>query len=164
MKQCPRCGETKPLEAFHRWSHRDGRQVYCKACRRAYDAAYYARTKHLRPRGRDKNRLFREWYEGLKRGPCADCGGVFPPGVMHWDHLPGSGKIADVGRLARNHNRRAVEEEIAKCELVCANCHALRTASRVGVTGIEPVTSAPQRQRSTRLSYTPSSRKVDRRA
>ncbi len=67
--------------------------------------------------------------------------------------------------LASKHSRRQVLAEIETCELVCANCHALRTAQRrtaaaqgpvtIGVTGIEPVTSASQRRRATRLRHTP---------
>ena len=46
---------------------------------------------------------------------------------MHWDHLPGHEKSATLGYLAKCGNRERVLEEIAKCELVCANCHAVRT-------------------------------------
>ncbi len=122
MKRCSRCGETKPLDAFHRWSKGDGRQVWCKPCRKAYDALYWQNNKHRRAKKRDRHRGFREWYERLKSRPCADCGGSFPPAVMHWDHLRGHDKAGDVGRLAANHCRRRVLEEIAKCELVRANC------------------------------------------
>jgi hypothetical protein len=39
-KRCTKCGETKPLEAFYRnRRNRDGRQVSCKACDRAYKRA-----------------------------------------------------------------------------------------------------------------------------
>jgi hypothetical protein len=31
---------------------------------------------------------------------------------------------------ARRHSAATVEAEIAKCELVCANCHAVRTFNR----------------------------------
>jgi hypothetical protein len=76
---------------------------------------------------------FKAWYESLKTDkPCADCRQTFPPIVMQWDHLPGSNKLGDLGTLWRCHNRRRVLEEIAKCELVCANCHALRTLARHG--------------------------------
>jgi hypothetical protein len=49
---------------------------------------------------------------------------------MQWDHLPGTEKHADLGWLVRTDNKRRVLAEIAKCELVCANCHALRTFLR----------------------------------
>jgi len=36
-KRCPHCGETKPLEAFHRASHTtDGRQGWCASCVNEY--------------------------------------------------------------------------------------------------------------------------------
>lgn len=64
-----------------------------------------------------------------KDRPCADCGIKYPPHVMQFDHLDGVQKrfvISDIG--ARSiENLRA---EIAKCEVVCANCHAERTWQR----------------------------------
>lgn len=51
---------------------------------------------------------------------------------MHWDHLPGTHKVDEVCNLWRRHNRTAVIKEIAKCELVCATCHAIRTLERRG--------------------------------
>ena len=51
---------------------------------------------------------------------------------MQWDHLPGEEKIASLGDLSRRHNRERVLAEIRKCELVCANCHSLRTLRRLG--------------------------------
>ena len=123
------------MDAFHRWSRGDGRQPWCKTCRKAYDAAYWQRTKHRPHRRKDRSDAFRAWYERLKSRPCADCGATFPPAVMHWDHLPGTSKGGDVGRIATRHNRAAVLAEIAKCELVCANCHAVRTGLRRAASG-----------------------------
>ena len=72
------------------------------------------------------------WLDGLKVGrPCADCGGIYPPYVMEWDHLPGSEKklvLADTRRAA--HARERIPAEMAKCDLVCANCHRERTFGR----------------------------------
>jgi len=131
MKRCRKCGEENPLESFHRCAKGDGRQAWCKACRKSYDAVYFQANKHRRRKDPDKNAGFRRWYADLKSRPCADCEGTFPPAVMHWDHLPGTAKTGDVGRLAARTNRRLVLEEIAKCELVCANCHAVRTTTRM---------------------------------
>ena len=37
-QECTRCGETKPLSAYRRQSHRpNGRDTICKACRNAHD-------------------------------------------------------------------------------------------------------------------------------
>lgn len=61
--------------------------------------------------------------------PCYDCGGVFDPEVMEWDHLPGTIKSFDLCR-APVHSLNDVVDEIAKCQLVCANCHRIRTIAR----------------------------------
>jgi len=66
----------------------------------------------------------------LKDGvPCADCGETFPVYVMHWDHLPGFEKVDEVSSMVGHRTRAAILEELKKCELVCANCHVLRTIS-----------------------------------
>ena len=71
------------------------------------------------------------WYQALKSEmPCADCGDMFHHAAMTWDHLPGASKLADVSSLLQRHNRKLILAEIAKCELVCANCHAVRTFQR----------------------------------
>jgi hypothetical protein len=130
VKRCPKCGEEKPLDAFHRWSKRDGRQVWCKACRKEYDKAYFHANKHRRWPRAGIHAEFLQWYHALKAKPCVDCGGTFPPVAMHWDHRPGTVKLSDVADLARKHARRKVLAEIEKCDLVCANCHAARTDER----------------------------------
>ena len=67
----------------------------------------------------------------LKEGvPCADCGEVFPSFVMHWDHLPGFEKRGDIGSMIGRYTREVILDELKKCELVCANCHVLRTVRR----------------------------------
>jgi hypothetical protein len=75
------------------------------------------------------------WYRALKDGRvCADCGGTFHHAAMQWDHLPGRPKRRDVSNLVlRGFRRETILDEISKCELVCANCHAVRTFSRLGV-------------------------------
>lgn len=71
------------------------------------------------------------WYLKQKTGkPCTDCGGTFHPVAMEWDHLDRDRKRANVSRLVSHGSLRALQEEMSKCELVCANCHAVRTFER----------------------------------
>jgi hypothetical protein len=51
---------------------------------------------------------------------------------MQWDHLPGVPKLGDISNGLHGRSRGEILEEIAKCELVCANCHAIRTFQRAG--------------------------------
>ena len=68
----------------------------------------------------------------LKNGPCTDCGGSFPYYVMEFDHLPGRGKKLFSISMAHSNDLRwgLLDEELAKCELVCSNCHRVRTVTR----------------------------------
>jgi len=129
-KRCSRCGIDRPLREFHRAEN--GRQPWCKSCKREYAAAHYQANKARRQAdNKRRHNEFLRWYIGLKAGrPCSDCGYVFHPAAMQWDHLPGSSKVADVAVLARRGNRQRVLDEVAKCELVCANCHAVRSCAR----------------------------------
>jgi hypothetical protein len=62
----------------------------------------------------------------IKDAPCADCGGRFPPYVMDFDHKDWSTKTATISMM-RHSTLERIKEEIAKCELVCSNCHRIRT-------------------------------------
>lgn len=65
-----------------------------------------------------------------EKSPCADCKGFYPFYVMEFDHLDGSTKEDIVSTMSRHVSRERIDAEIAKCELVCANCHAIRTYKR----------------------------------
>jgi len=131
LRRCAMCGLLKPAGEFH--DSRTGQFSYCRECRRAYDRRYYrerGRTARL-GRQRARVRAERAWMSSLKEGvACADCGQVFPPWVMHWDHLPGYEKVACISELVGSRRREITVMELEKCELVCANCHVLRTVGR----------------------------------
>lgn len=65
----------------------------------------------------------------LEKG-CADCGYNLHPAALEFDHLPGTEKKFNVGEKIGVYKFERLWEEIAKCEVVCANCHAIRTESR----------------------------------
>lgn len=50
---------------------------------------------------------------------------------MDFDHLDPSTKTASISKLSKwRGNKEKLLEEIAKCELVCSNCHRQRTHDR----------------------------------
>jgi hypothetical protein len=134
VKRCARCGETKPLSDFHTHkTRRDGVQTYCKPCRAEIDHERYQRLRGTRVPSRVWERGRHDWLLSLKSGkPCTDCGRIFPPEVMQWDHVPGAPKLGNMSTDFRGRSREEILDEIAKCELVCANCHAIRTFDRAG--------------------------------
>lgn len=133
MRRCARCGERKPGDAFHWW--RGKAHGYCRACRVAYNAEWYAanRKRHIE-KVRANTRRYIERNHALvaaiKDQPCADCGVRYPPYVMEFDHVSGV-KLRTISEMVRSGaSVESILAEIAKCELVCANCHRVRTARR----------------------------------
>lgn len=82
-----------------------------------------------RVRQRTANDRAREWLSEQKAKPCMDCGGTYPPECMQFDHRPGEAKLFNIGMLVRFRHEKLLAE-IAKCDVVCANCHAIRTTAR----------------------------------
>ena len=76
-----------------------------------------------------KNRFkLKEFVWLQKNKPCIDCGQTFPPYVMHYDHKDPSQKEFTVSKMYQSCNSlEKIKKEIAKCDVVCANCHAIRT-------------------------------------
>lgn len=133
MKRCHDCKIIQPHEAFTKAKvSKDGYFTYCKTCNRARQKRYrdnnpevYAqRTKVAR-----QNR--QRWFIQQRMAPCTDCGIQYHHSAMQFDHLPSFKKNIEIWEIiAKGWAKSRVLEELAKCELVCANCHALRTHRR----------------------------------
>ena len=92
---------------------------------------YYERNREVyREKNRRKRDRMREVLRQAKSKPCTDCGGEFPYFVMDLDHREGEVKGKEVGRLIATLSFRRLLVEIVKCDVVCSNCHRIRTHSR----------------------------------
>lgn len=65
----------------------------------------------------------------LKGGKCKDCGYKAHPAAFEFDHLRDK-KLAISNMLNQPYKWERILEEVEKCELVCANCHRIRTHNR----------------------------------
>lgn len=70
-----------------------------------------------------------EWMRGLKSVPCMDCLGTFPAECMDFDHKSPLAKKFPITRWP-NLPKDVLLAEIAKCDIVCSNCHRIRTAAQ----------------------------------
>ena len=131
MKTCSKCKKNKPIEDFPRNGMRgDGRGAYCKLCQRPVGRENYRRHKEryiLKAKERDKN-LFK-LINSYKDKPCTDCKQKYPPYVMDFDHL-GDKEFGICEMRRRRMSFEKIILEIKKCEVVCANCHRIRTNKR----------------------------------
>lgn len=96
---------------------------------RRYRQDWYKKNKAKRLAAQNKRRLATvAWINTIKSSPCTDCGKSFPTCCMQFDHI-GDNKLYDIASMTSCATAKILEE-IEKCELVCANCHAIRTNNR----------------------------------
>lgn len=102
----------------------------CTAARAAYFLNWSGQNRgQIAKYNRYRRDVRQETIDRLKSVPCADCGGTFPPICMDFDHV-GDDKSFTISR-ASTRSIKTVLAEIAKCEVVCANCHRVRTQQRL---------------------------------
>lgn len=98
---------------------------------RAAKRRYYERNRDVyREKNRRKRERMRIILRQAKSRPCADCGERFPYFVMDFDHREGEHKEKEVGLLIATLSMRRLLDEIEKCDVVCSNCHRVRTFNR----------------------------------
>lgn len=72
----------------------------------------------------------RAWLTEVKSVPCMDCGLRYPYYVMDLDHREGEEKLANPSDLVNCLSWKKMKAEVAKCDVVCSNCHRERTYQR----------------------------------
>jgi hypothetical protein len=128
---CRKCRQDKPRTEFNSSKQQKrGYQSYCRECANEVSANFHkAHPKYSIRSKRSAQRRARQWVDAyLAVHPCVDCGEADPI-VLEFDHVRGE-KMANVCDLARSkpHNLARLMEEIAKCDVRCANCHRRKTA------------------------------------
>jgi len=132
VRRCGHCHEVKPVSAFSPRA-KGGWQGYCKPCHAAWKRDYYQRNREKYvDRALAQKAKLRDVLRAAKDRPCQDCGRAYPPYVLDFDHREGEQKLFNVSSLNAHRwvSVRQLEAEIAKCDLVCANCHRERTYQR----------------------------------
>ena len=134
-RTCARCRRLLPVSDFP-LRRKDGTKRYghCRDCKAAYQRQWYERNRErhiqavneLRQARRRRNRrVMRE----AKARPCSDCGLTYRPYVMDFDHVRGD-KAGNVSAMVSSATTSDLLREIAKCDVVCSNCHRIRTHRR----------------------------------
>jgi hypothetical protein len=129
--RCSMCNEWKPAEGFHvNRASKLGFSTRCRDCHAAYvrTASRRAANRAYEARRRIERRTERQAIiDRLRDRPCFDCDGTFPSYVMEFDHRDPSVKAYGIISLLSNGTLAALMAEVAKCDVVCANCHRIRT-------------------------------------
>jgi hypothetical protein len=135
---CCTCGLRKPMSEFAVKNRERGtRSTKCRSCQAAYSREHYRRNRATYvQRAASARKINREEcrqrvFNYLTAHPCVDCG-ERDPIVLEFDHRDASTKRGSIARLISQVNWKALELEIARCDVRCANCHRRRTAEQFG--------------------------------
>jgi hypothetical protein len=102
--------------------------------RRECHKRYYLKNKKnyiLKNKRRRKGLI--DFVINFKQNPCMDCGVKYPHYVMDFDHRDANSEIATINAMINFHSysKEKILKEIEKCDLVCANCHRMRTHKKI---------------------------------
>ena len=126
--RCAACKEWKPITEYNLKNKTTGElQRLCKTCMLPYRRKWYRKHHEEQVARTLQNRLNRrELFRAFKSQPCMDCGQSYHWFVMDFDHR--GDKTMNLSKMVQSGASWArILEEIAKCDLVCANCHRMRT-------------------------------------
>lgn len=134
MKKCIKCNLEKVEDCFAFRKDTNKYRNVCFDCGKENKKSYYIANKQkiikTSRKNSDKTRKeLRIMLNGLKNKPCKDCGKSYPPCAMDFDHTENN-KVKKINIFLTNCNKAKLIEEVNKCEIVCSNCHRIRTHNR----------------------------------
>lgn len=80
-----------------------------------------------------------KYINEIKNVPCMDCNQKFPSYVMDFDHRDRTSKEYSVSEMLYNFGLEKIKKEISKCDIVCSNCHRIRTWGNSSIVEQSPV-------------------------
>lgn len=123
--------------------------------RRYWREHYHRHKKKYQKERTDKQKVLIAFIAQFKDKPCMDCHTKFPLVCMDFDHTKNKKfNVSHMPTLFKSHRGdkafQTILDEIAKCELVCSNCHRIRTSNRrkqvAAEEGFEPSSTLIQSQ------------------
>ena len=96
----------------------------------AYHLGENQKERYHQRTNRRRTELSRALWDYKENSGCVDCKEKYPHFMLDFDHLPEYEKLGSPIQIARNYGLDKGWEEVEKCEVVCANCHKIRTWNR----------------------------------
>jgi len=128
QKRCPECKQTKSAKYFSIRKGLGYLVAYCKLCQTARKQVYYQKNgDQLRKTAKAKRDKIRNFVDELKANlSCKRCGFNEHPVALDFHHRDPSQKKFRIGQAtAKWKSYDALVIEIAKCDVLCANCHRI---------------------------------------
>lgn len=137
MKRCSGCKRNLSTDLFGKNRAKyDGLNAYCKECRNSYMKTWYSNNRDIHGERTKKVKkvhktILAQFVREAKSKPCMDCGITYPYYVMDFDHRNPDEKVLTINQAqGLGWSISRIREEIDKCDLVCSNCHRIRTHER----------------------------------
>ena len=124
VRKCSRCREYKPLSEFCR-KGKTGRSSYCRQCKLEYQREHYQKNKAIyKAKAKERKESLKQWVRNYKLSlACANCGETYVE-CLDFHHRDPKEKDFTVSQMAlQGFSIERIQEEIAKCDILCANCH-----------------------------------------
>lgn len=139
MKKCSKCKQELPEEAFNWRNKSQGkRQDSCRECKKVIQRAYYQNNRQsyvAKITETKKTRIAanKRYARDILSSGCVDCG-FLDIRALEFDHLGESTKVDGVMAMINDGaSLDRIKTEISKCEVVCRNCHSIRTITRLDI-------------------------------
>lgn len=141
MRRCTVCYQTKTKEEYYFRDKTAGTlHSQCRDCYKArrnesWEEHYKKYGDKYRMRAIKRNKILREnlrrkMLAYLKNKSCVKCG-IDDIRVLEFDHIYPETKTLDIARAITNTVKwEAILKEIHKCQILCANCHKIKTAKQ----------------------------------
>lgn len=137
-KVCYTCLRSLPRSEFHKAKHNyDGLNNHCIECQRA-------KSKAAKPKRTTKpiNKPLKEAFWNIQRPRCQVCG-ESEPCCLCFHHLDPSQKETLVSKCWDGRDVVALHLELAKCAVLCHNCHS-KVHAGVLTTKLQPIHQADE--------------------
>lgn len=117
QRKCKMCEEVKPITEFASAGTVNGVDYYRYKC-----IACYSKFKQIR-----KSKIRNQYYDLKKYLKCSRCGNE-DYRVLDFDHKDRSKKSFCIGyAMSKGYGIEKIKKEIKKCQVLCANCHRIKT-------------------------------------
>ena len=136
-KRCCRCRLLKDTSEFHRYArNKDGLQPYCRSCKRDIDNEHYKKyPRRNYERNKANVRRNQMWLHSFLKTKQCEWEGctISDPDMLVFDHLNPSEKRHHVSVMGHTpFSLKSIQEEVAKCRVLCANHHQKHTIQQFG--------------------------------
>lgn len=112
-------------------SYRDIQKILgCSKSTIAYHLGEGQKQKTRDRTNRNRTIQKRKLWEYKEAAGCQDCGEKYPHWMLDFDHRPEYTKLDSPTQIIHKYSLARALEELNKCDVVCPNCHRIRTYTR----------------------------------